>query len=183
MAPTKLRRSRTPRSSTCTWRQARFVLAKAPAAIDLSRYVTLPFLEKIDPAIKHKLISAADATAFKDKAGTGNDNPDRKWCTGPATSICIESTYKFEGKIPMGIMLVNQLRDRKKVVDHIDFRGELAVLAPSDLDQVGLQELAGLDTPVTGTFSKPRFWSSTLALIASATNAVTTVLPVLHNLV
>jgi len=138
--------------------QARFVLAKAPAAIDLSRYVTLPFLEKIDPAIKHKLISAADATAFKDKAGTGNDNPDRKWCTGPATSICIQSTYKFEGKIPMGIMLVNQLRDSKKVVDHIDFRSELAVLASSDLDQVGLQELTGLDTPVTGALEQNIFY-------------------------
>jgi hypothetical protein len=138
--------------------QARFVLAKAPAAIDLSRYVTLPFLEKIDPTIKHKLISAADATAFKDKAGTGNDNPDRKWCTGPATSICIQSTYKFEGKIPMGIMLVNQLRDSKKVVDHIDFRSELAVLAPSDLDQVGLQELTGLDTPVTGALEQNIFY-------------------------
>src|SRR6516162_4498291 len=138
--------------------QARFVLAKAPAAIDLSRYVTLPFLEKIDPAIKHKLISAADATAFKDKAGTGNDNPDRKWCTGPATSICIQSTYKFEGKIPMGIMLVNQLRDSKKVVDHIDFRGELAMLAPSDLEQVGLQELTGLDTLVTGALEQNIFY-------------------------
>jgi hypothetical protein len=138
--------------------QARFVLAKAPAAIDLSRFVTLPFLEKIDPAIKHELISAADATAFKDKAGTGNDNPDRKWCTGPATSICIQSTYKFEGKIPMGIMLVNQLRDSKKVVDHIDFRSELAVLAPSDLDQVGLQELTGLDTPVTGALVQNIFY-------------------------
>ena len=137
--------------------QARFVLTKAPAAIDLSRYVTLPFLEKIDPAIKHKLISAADATAFKDKAGTGNDNPDRKWCTGPATSICIQSTYKFEGKIPMGIKLANQLRDSKKVVDHIDFRSELAVLAPSDLDQVGLQELTGLDTLVTGALEQNIF--------------------------
>ena len=138
--------------------QARFVLAKAPAAIDLSRYVTLPFLDKVDPAIKHKLISAADATAFKDKAGTGNDNPDRKWCTGPATSICIQSTYKFEGKIPMGIMLANQLRDSKKVVDHIDFRSELAVLAPSDLDQVGLQELTGLDTLVTGALEQNIFY-------------------------
>src|SRR6516162_7350073 len=138
--------------------QARFVLTKAPAAIDLSRYATLPFLEKIDPAIKHKLISAADATAFKDKAGTGNDNPDRKWCTGPATLICIQSTYKLEGKIPMGIMLVNQLRDGKKLVDHIDFRSELAVLAPSDLDQVGLQELTGLNTPVTGALEQNIFY-------------------------
>jgi cytoskeletal protein CcmA (bactofilin family) len=138
--------------------QARFVLTKAPAAIDLSRYVTLPFLEKIAPAIKHRLISAADATAFKDKAGTGNDNPERKWCTGPATSICIQSVYTFEGKIPMGIMLANQLRDSKKIVDHIDFRSELAVLAPSDLDQVGLQELTGLDTPVTGALEQNIFY-------------------------
>jgi cytoskeletal protein CcmA (bactofilin family) len=138
--------------------QARFVLAKTPAAIELSRYVTLPFLEKVDPAIKHKLISAADAMAFKDKAGTGNDNPDRKWCTGPATSICIQSTYKLEGKIPMGIMLVNQLRDSKKLVDHIDFRSELAVLAPSDLNQVGLQELTGLDTPITGALEQNIFY-------------------------
>jgi cytoskeletal protein CcmA (bactofilin family) len=138
--------------------QARFVLAKAPAAIDLSRYVTLPFLEKIDPAIKHKLISPVDATAFNDKAGTGNDNPDRKWCTGPATSICIQSTYKLEGKIPMGIMLVNQLREGKKLADHIDFRSELAVLAPSDLDQVGLQELTGLDMPVTGALEQNIFY-------------------------
>ena len=63
--------------------QARFVLDRAPGAIDLSHYVTLPFLEKIDPAIKHKLIAAADVVPFKDEAGTGNDNPDRKWCTGP----------------------------------------------------------------------------------------------------
>ena len=138
--------------------QARFVLTKAPAAIDLSRYVTLPFLQSIDPAIQHKLISPADVMTFKDKAGAGNDNPDRKWCTGLATSICIQSTYKLEGKIPMGIMLVNKLRDSKKVADHIDFQSELAALAPSDLDQAGLQELTRLNTPVTGTLVQNIFY-------------------------
>jgi cytoskeletal protein CcmA (bactofilin family) len=138
--------------------QARFVLAKAPAEIDLSRYVTLRFLEKIDPAIKHNLISAADAAAFKNKAGPGNDNPDRKWCTGPATSICIQSNYKFEGKIPIGIKLVNQLRESKKVADHLDFQSELAVLTPSDVDQVGLQELTGLDTPIIGALEQNIFY-------------------------
>jgi len=138
--------------------QARFMVTKAPATIDLSRYVTLPFLEKIDPAIKHKLISAANVTTFKDKAGNGNDNPDRKWCTGLATSICIQSTYKLEGKIPMGIMLVNKLRDSKKVADHIDFQSELSALSPSDLDQTGLQELTALDTPVTGVLEQDIFY-------------------------
>ncbi|HXX50532.1 MAG TPA: hypothetical protein VEI98_04500 [Xanthobacteraceae bacterium] len=138
--------------------QARFVLAKAPGAIDLSRYVSLPFLEKIDPAIQHKLISVADITTFKDKAGAGNDNPDRKWCSGLTTSICILSTYKLEGKIPMGIMLVNKLRDSRKVADHIDFQSELAALAPSDLDQAGLQELTGLNTPVVGALEQNIFY-------------------------
>src|SRR6516162_4815529 len=115
--------------------QARFVLAKAPSAVDLSHYVTLAFLQKIDPAIKHSLIGAGDVTTFKDKAGTGNENPDRKWCTGIANAICIASTYKLEGKIPIGITLVNKLRDSKKVADHIDFQSELAALPPAVLAQ------------------------------------------------
>ena len=139
--------------------QARFVLDKAPSAIDLSQYVTLPFLEKIDPAIKHTLIAGADVTDFKDEAGTGNDNADRKWCTGRTTSICIQSTYKFEGKIPMGILLVNKLRDSiKKVADHIDFQSELSALSPADLDQSGLQQLTMLDTPISGVLEQNIFY-------------------------
>jgi hypothetical protein len=138
--------------------QARFVLAKAPGDIDLSRYVTLAFLQKIDPAIKHSLIGAADVTAFKDKAGIGNDNPDRKWCTGLANAICIASTYKLEGKIPIGISLVNKLRDSKKVADHIDFQSELAALPPADLDQSGLQELTALNTAITGALEQSIFY-------------------------
>jgi hypothetical protein len=138
--------------------QARFVLAKAPSAIDLSRYVTLSFLQKIDPAIKHSVIGAADVTTFKDKAGIGNENPDRKWCTGLANAICIASTYKLEGKIPIGITLVNKLRDSKKVADHIDFQSELAALPSADLDQSGLQELTALNTTVTGVLEQNIFY-------------------------
>ncbi|MGA7790563.1 MAG: hypothetical protein WCA56_20640 [Xanthobacteraceae bacterium] len=138
--------------------QARFILDKAPASIDFSHYVTLPFLEKIDPAITHKLTTAADVTTFKDEAGTGNENPDRKWCTGRTTLICIQSSYKLEGKIPMGIMLVNKLRDSiKKVADHIDFQSEFAALAPGDLDQPGLQKLTRLDTPISGVLEQNIF--------------------------
>ncbi len=138
--------------------QARFILAKAPASIDLSSYVTLAFLQKIDPAITHKLITAADVTSFKDEAGAGNDNAERKWCTGRTTSICIQSSYQLEGKIPMGIMLVNKLRDGKKVADHIDFQSELSALAPADLDQPGLQELTSLGTPVAGALEQDIFY-------------------------
>jgi len=139
--------------------QARFVLDRAPGAIDLPRYVTLPFIEKIDSAVKHQAITAADVKALNDEAGTGNDNPDRKWCTGRATLICIQSTYKFEGKIPLGIMLVNKLRDSaKKTADHVDFQSELSALAPADVDQAGLQELTTLDTPVSGVIEQNVFY-------------------------
>jgi hypothetical protein len=138
--------------------QARFILDRAADAIDLSHDVTLPFLEKIDLAITHKTIAAADIGPFTGEAGTGNDNPDRKWCTGRTVSICIQSTYKFEGKIPLGIMLVNKLRDSKKVADHIDFQSELSAPPLADLDQPGLQELTTLDTPITGVLEQDIFY-------------------------
>jgi hypothetical protein len=139
--------------------QARFLLDRAPGAIDLSHAVTLPFLEKIDPSIKHKVIAADEVSPLKDEAGAGNDNPDRKWCTGRTALICIQSSYKFEGKIPIGIMLVNKLRDSiKKVVDHIDFQSELSALTPADVDQAGLQELTALDTPVVGVIEQNTFY-------------------------
>jgi hypothetical protein len=139
--------------------QARFVIDHPPGALDLSRYVALPFLEKIDPAIKHRLIAAADVNPLTDPQGTGNANPDRKWCTGRARLICIESNYKLEGKIPLGIMLVNKLRDTaKKVSDHIDFQGELSALSAADIDQAGLKELTGLDAPVVGVLEQNIFY-------------------------
>jgi hypothetical protein len=139
--------------------QARFLLDRAPDSIDLSRYVTLPFLQKIDPAITHQTLAASDIGPFNDEAGTGNENPDRKWCTGRATSICIQSSYKLEGKIPMGILLVNKLRDgSKKVADHIDFQSELSALDPADLDQAALQELTALNTPVSGVLEQDLFY-------------------------
>jgi hypothetical protein len=138
--------------------QARFIVAKTPSAIELPRYVTLAFLQKIDPAVKHQPITAAELPSFKDKVGTGNDNPDRKWCTGLSTAICIASTYKLEGKIPLGIMLVNKLRDSKKIADHIDFDSEFVALAPAEVDQSGLQELTALNTAVAGVLEQNIFY-------------------------
>ncbi len=139
--------------------QARFVLDRPPGALNLPRYVTLPFLEKIDPAIKHKSLVAADVNPLTDVQGTGNVNPERKWCTGRATLICIQSSYKLEGKIPLGVLLVNKLRDTaKKVPDHIDFESELSALSPADVDEAGLKELTKLDTPVAGVLEQNIFY-------------------------
>ncbi len=148
-----------PEKLTMYVAQARFVLARPPGSLDLSRYVALPFLEKIDPAIKDKTIAAADVNPLKDLQGTGNQNPDRKWCTGRATQICIQSNYKLEGKIPIGVMLVNKLRDSaKKVSDHIDFESELSALSPADVDEVGLKELTALDAPISGVLEQNIFY-------------------------
>jgi hypothetical protein len=139
--------------------QARFLVDRAPAAIDLSRYVTLPFLERIDPAIKHSALAAADINPLKDQRGVGNENPQRKWCTGRPTLICIHSSYALEGRIPLGIMLVNKLRDSaKKVSDHIDFESELSMLPAADIDQAALKELTALDAPVTGVLAQNIFY-------------------------
>ena len=139
--------------------QARFILDRPPGAIDLAHYVTLAFLEKIDPAIKHKEIAAADVNPLKDRQGTGNANPDRKWCTGRPALVCIQSSYKLEGKIPMGILLVNKLRDSpKKLSDHIDFESELSQPASADLDQAGLKDLTGLDAPIAGALEQNIFY-------------------------
>jgi len=119
----------------------------------------LPFLEKIDPAINDKIVAAAAVNPLKDQQGTGNQNPDRSWCTGRATLICIQSSYKLEGKIPIGVMLVNKLRDTaKKISDHIDFESELSALAPPDLDQAALAELTSLDSPVVGALEQNIFY-------------------------
>jgi hypothetical protein len=139
--------------------QARFLLDRAPGSLNLPRYVTPAFLEKVDPAIKHNPIAAADVNPLTDVQGTGNANPDRKWCTGRATLVCIASSYKLEGKIPLGVMLVNKLRDSaKKISDHIDFEGEMSALTPADVDQVGLQQLAGIDAPVAGALEQNIFY-------------------------
>jgi hypothetical protein len=138
--------------------QARFILDRAPGSLDLPHDVTIGFLQRIDPAIAHKAISAADVAPFTGEAGAGNENPDRKWCTGRVHSICIQSTYKLEGKIPLGITLVNKLRESaKKISDHIDFQSEFSALGPGEIDEAGLRQLTTLDSPVAGVLEQDIF--------------------------
>src|SRR6185503_15371883 len=40
--------------------EARFLLQKPASSLNLSRYTTLPFIESIDPSIKHQLIKASE---------------------------------------------------------------------------------------------------------------------------
>jgi len=138
--------------------EARFLLNKPAASIDLKRYATLAFLEKIDPSIKHQVITPADIKILNEERNLNNRNPQRQWCEGSSVTLCIRSRYKLEGKIPMGIALANKLRDNeRKLSDYIEFENEFRVLAPGEFDEAAIKKLTRLDTPVTGVLEQNIF--------------------------
>jgi hypothetical protein len=138
--------------------EARFIIAKPPGSVDLARYGTLQFIEKVDPSIKHRLITAADAMPYKDPESAQNRNPSRHWCEG-ARVICIESRYNLEGKLPLGIRLVNKLEEgSKKIPEYIEFQSELRLLSLQEIGEAGLAKLTALSTPITGAIEQSIFY-------------------------
>jgi hypothetical protein len=134
--------------------EGRFELARAAASIDLSHYATLDFLQQIDPAIKHRTIAADDVIPNKD-AQSANHNPNRRWCEGAGTIVCIGSTYRLEGKLPLGIALVNKLKEHgKKYADTIEFQSELRVVPTAEIDEAGYRKLTGIDSAVAGVLEQ-----------------------------
>src|SRR5207245_6183598 len=71
--------------------QARFALARPPGSIDLAGFVTLPFVEAIDSAIRHRLITLADTVSPKDPRAVSNQHPLRRWCDARPVMICVRS--------------------------------------------------------------------------------------------
>jgi hypothetical protein len=139
--------------------EARFKLSRPAASIDLKGFATLPFIESIDPAIKHQLIKPADVSVLKDEKSTNNKNPDRAWCEGTGVAACTRSTYRLEGKLPMGVALANKLRDAdKKVSDTVEFESELRLLTAANVDEAGLQKLTGVNTPIAGVLEQNMFY-------------------------
>jgi len=133
--------------------EARFLLAKPAASIDLSRYVTIAFLERMDPKITHKTIAAADIDPAT------NRNPDREWCEAKPRVLCIESRYELEGKLPAGIRVANQLVEKKKKIDDfLRFQSELRLLPSAELDQPALSKLTGIDAPIAGGIEQNIFF-------------------------
>ena len=134
--------------------EGRFAVKRAPQSIDLAKYATLDFLQRLDPAIKHKTISPDDVLPNKNPQ-SANHNPARRWCEGAATVLCIESTYRLEGKLPLGIALVNKLKEHgKKYADTIEFQSELRVVPPAEIDQAGYRKLTGVDSPIVGALEQ-----------------------------
>jgi hypothetical protein len=138
---------------------ARFLLGKPPASLDLARFSTLAFIEKIDPAIKHRLITSADLNRPKEPKIVFNQNPQRQWCEGRPTTICLRSAYKLEGRLPAGIALANKIRERsKKIENFLEFDSELSLLSPAQVDEAGLTQLAALEAPTIGAIEQSIFY-------------------------
>jgi hypothetical protein len=139
--------------------EARFMLSRPATSVDLKAYATLPFIQSIDPTIKHELIKASDVSTLKDEKGQNNKNPDRAWCEGTGVTACIRSSYKLEGKLPIGVALANKLRDsERKLSDKIEFESEMRLLSAADVDEAGLRKLTGIDTPVAGLLEQNMFY-------------------------
>jgi hypothetical protein len=138
--------------------QARFALARPPDSIDLASFVTLPFIERTDPAIKHQLITSAEAVSPKDPRAVHNQHPLRRWCEARPVTICIRSRYQLEGKLPIGIKIANKLREGKQIADYIEFESELTLRPPAEVGELGLASLTGLDTPSVGALEQNIFY-------------------------
>ncbi|HEY7243643.1 MAG TPA: hypothetical protein VH678_07135 [Xanthobacteraceae bacterium] len=136
--------------------EARFLLGRPPGSLDLASYISLPFIERIDPAIKHQLITSAEAVSPKDPRAAPNQHPLRRWCDARPVTICIRSRYQFEGKLPLGIQIANKIRDssKTKIADHLEFESELTLRSPAEVTELGLANLTGLDTPSVGAIEQ-----------------------------
>ena len=139
--------------------EARFALARPPESIDLAGFVSLPFVERIDPAVKHNLITPAEAISAKDPRAAHNQHPLRRWCEARPVTICIHSRYQFEGKLPIGIKIANNLREgAKKIPDYLEFESELTFRPAAEIAEMGLANLTGLDTPPAGALEQNIFY-------------------------
>ena len=73
--------------------------------------------------------------------------------------ICLRSTYKLEGRLPVGIQLANKLREgSRRISDTLEFDSELTVLSAAEVTDLGLAKLTGLDTPPVGALEQSIFY-------------------------
>jgi hypothetical protein len=134
---------------------ARFLVDKPPSSIDVSRFARLDVIEALDPSIKHRRISAAEAEPYTDPESAHNRHPQRRWCEAPGT-LCIASRYQLEGKLPLGIRLANKLEDSgKKIAEFVEFQSEVRTLSGAEATEFA--KLTGLATPVAGALEQNLF--------------------------
>jgi hypothetical protein len=139
--------------------EARFVISRAPGSLNLAQLATLPFAERLDPAIKHQIAKADDPARPREARLIQNQNPQRKWCEGREVVICLHSTYKLEGRLPTGIQLANKIREgSRRISDTLEFDSELTVLSAAEVGELGLAKLTQLDTAPAGALEQSIFY-------------------------
>jgi hypothetical protein len=139
--------------------EARFVIGRAPDSLNLAELATLPFAERIDPAIKHQVATAEDKPRPRDARVVHNQHPQRTWCQGREVVICLRSTYRLEGRLPVGIQLANKLREgSRRISDTLEFDSELTVLSAAEVGELGLAKLTQIDTQPVGALEQSIFY-------------------------
>jgi hypothetical protein len=139
--------------------EARFIVPRPPGSIDIPRLATLPFIQKLDPAIQHRLLKADDPPRPQTPKVVHNQNPQRRWCEGRPIVICLRSSYKLEGRLPTGIQLANRIREGSRhISDTLEFDSEVTVLSPDEINELGIARLTRLDTPAAGALEQSIFY-------------------------
>ena len=111
--------------------EARFKLSRPADSIDLKQLR--------DPAVHREHRSGDQAQghqAVRSLGAEGREGPPTTrtriapGAKAPASPLCTRSSYKLEGKLPIGVALANKLRDsERKVSDTIEFESELRLLS------------------------------------------------------
>lgn len=134
------RETRTPtqRKLTMFVARSRFVISKAASQIDLKSLVSVSFLQKLDPELRHAQISPSQIMMYtagkpdnqnfkalcnspKDKEPSINrpsleldlsnlSRPSKNWCSDTERSVCVESCYLFTGKFKSAFYAHNKLK-------------------------------------------------------------------------
>jgi hypothetical protein len=139
--------------------EARFGLSRPPESFDLAKFVTLPFIERLDPAIKHRPLTPTDEARPREPKTLHNQHPLRRWCEGRPTVICIRSVYQLEGRLPVGIKLANKIREgARHISDKLEFDSELTLLSAAEVSELGLAKLTRFDTSAVGALEQSIYY-------------------------
>ena len=140
--------------------QARFVLARPPASLDLARFATLPFVEQIDPAIKHRLITPADLVRPKEpktvhsirtRSGTGAKERTTR-------SACVPPTSWKGGSPPASRSPTRSGKAPRRSPIRSNSTASWQRCRRRRSPRPGLTQLTGLDTPSAGAIEQSIFY-------------------------
>jgi hypothetical protein len=104
-------------------------------------------------------MTAADPARPREPKTIHNQHPQRKWCEGRPIVICLRSSYKLEGRLPMGIALANKIREgSRQISDTLEFDSEATVLSAAEVGELGLGNLTRLETAAAGALEQSIFY-------------------------